>query len=66
MVEILPDHGHCLTCDEPVDVGMDYCSDLCKEKYQRDRKREKDRNFIFFAAVAVLFVVLTLATFLLR
>lgn len=66
MADILPDHGHCVVCDEPVDVGMEYCSDMCKEKREKEWKKQKNKNLLFFVAVGVLFVVLTLSAYFLR
>jgi predicted nucleic acid-binding Zn ribbon protein len=66
MADILPEHDHCQMCDDPVDVGMRYCSDLCKEKHDNEKKRQKNRNNVFFVVVAVLFVVLTLVAYILN
>jgi predicted nucleic acid-binding Zn ribbon protein len=66
MADILPEHDHCVVCDDPVDVGKVYCSDICKEKREKEAKKQKNKNLLFFAAVGVLFVVLTLGAYFLR
>ena len=61
MVEILPDHGHCLVCDDPIDEGQEFCSDRCKEKFSNDLKWEKRRNLFFMTMVIILLVAFSIA-----
>jgi predicted nucleic acid-binding Zn ribbon protein len=58
MTDILPDHTHCIMCDEPIPVGEEYCSDKCKDEYQSKVKREARRmNYFYIAAIAIVLLI---------
>jgi predicted nucleic acid-binding Zn ribbon protein len=65
MTDILPDHTHCIMCDEPIPVGEEYCSDKCKDEYQSKVKKEARRmNYFYIAAIAIV-VLISLAFYFL-
>ncbi len=65
MTDILPDHTHCIMCDEPIPVGEEYCSDKCKDEYQSKVKGEARRmNYFYIAAIAIV-VLISLAFYFL-
>ena len=63
MAENLPEHDHCQICDDPIDLGQKFCSEKCREDYQKEVKKEKLRSYLFLAAVGVVVIAVTM-TFL--
>jgi len=59
-MSLLPEHSHCLHCDDPVDEGQEYCSDECKAAAESESRRERNRNMIFFGIAAVLLIAITI------
>ncbi|MCX6650233.1 MAG: DUF2116 family Zn-ribbon domain-containing protein [Methanomassiliicoccales archaeon] len=59
-MDLLPEHSHCLNCDEPIDEGQEYCSDDCRQKAEGEAKKVRNRNMVFFGLAAVALIVLTL------
>ncbi len=59
-MSLLPEHSHCLRCDDPVDVGQEYCSEECKVAAESEAKKERTRNMVFFGIAAVLLIVITI------
>ena len=58
MTDILPDHTHCILCDEPIPVGEEYCSDKCKDEYTSKVKKEARRmNYFYIAAIAIVLLI---------
>lgn len=58
MTDILPDHTHCILCDEPIPVGEDYCSDKCKDEYRSKIKKEARRmKYFYIAAIAIVLLI---------
>ena len=60
MAENLPEHDHCTMCDDPVEVGSRFCSELCQKEYEASVRKERNRNLLFVAAVIVILVVMGL------
>jgi predicted nucleic acid-binding Zn ribbon protein len=58
LADILPDHDHCRVCDEPVEKGEEFCSELCKNEHAAQQRKERNRNWIFMAAVAIVLIAL--------
>ncbi|OPY31247.1 MAG: hypothetical protein A4E32_01697 [Methanomassiliicoccales archaeon PtaU1.Bin124] len=63
---MLPDHDHCKTCDDPVEKGEEFCSELCRDRYNDEVRREKNKNYLFIAVVVILLVALLAARYLVR
>jgi predicted nucleic acid-binding Zn ribbon protein len=61
-MSILPEHSHCLNCDEPVDEGQEYCSDQCRQKFEDDAKRDRNKNMIFLGLAVVALIIITMVT----
>jgi predicted nucleic acid-binding Zn ribbon protein len=66
LADILPDHDHCKKCDDPVDKGEQFCSELCKDRYDAEQRKEKNRNYLFIGLVAIALIVITLAKYLIH
>jgi predicted nucleic acid-binding Zn ribbon protein len=64
MVEALPQHDHCLACDDPIEVGERFCSDKCRLEHEAELRKERNRNILFFSVVIVLFVVIMLGYYM--
>jgi len=60
-MSLLPEHSHCLHCDDPVDVDQDYCSEECKVAAENEAKKERTRNMVFFGLAAVILIAITIA-----
>lgn len=56
----LPEHSHCLHCDDPVDVGQEYCSVECKVAAESEAKKERTKNMMFLGIAAVLLIAITI------
>jgi len=59
-MSLLPEHSHCLHCDDPVDVGQEYCSDVCKVAAESEAKKERNRNMLFLGLAATILIVITI------
>ena len=58
MTDILPDHTHCMMCDEPIPVGEEFCSDKCNEEYRSKVKKEARRmNYFYIGAIAIVLLI---------
>ena len=58
MTDILPDHSHCIMCDEPIPANEEFCSDKCKEEYRSQVKKEARRmNYFYIAAIAAVLLI---------
>jgi predicted nucleic acid-binding Zn ribbon protein len=64
LTENLPEHDHCQICDDPIDLGQKFCSEKCKEDYQKEVKKEKLRSYLFLVAIAVVVIVVTSTFFM--
>jgi predicted nucleic acid-binding Zn ribbon protein len=58
MTDILPDHTHCILCDEPIPVGEEFCSDKCKDEYGSKVKKEARRmNYFYIGAIGIVIAI---------
>lgn len=62
-MDLLPEHSHCLSCEEPIDEGQEYCSDACRQKAESEARKERNKNMIFLGLAAVALIVLTTMMF---
>ncbi|MEM2924655.1 MAG: DUF2116 family Zn-ribbon domain-containing protein [Methanocellales archaeon] len=53
MVKVTP-HKHCIVCGKAVDPESLYCSEECKNEFNRTQRRQK----IFFVGFLLLLVLL--------
>ena len=58
MPENLPDHAHCLQCDNAIALGQEFCSEACKQTHFDKVRKENRRNLIFIVIVVVVFVII--------
>jgi len=66
VADILPDHDHCKQCDDPVDKGEEFCSELCKDRHDAELRKERNRNYLFMGMVVVALVAIMLYRYLVR
>ncbi|MBS3817607.1 MAG: DUF2116 family Zn-ribbon domain-containing protein [Candidatus Thermoplasmatota archaeon] len=50
-------HKHCKICAKPIPLDEDFCSEKCREEYQDMVSERKKKQYIFYALLAVLIVV---------
>jgi len=62
---ILPDHTHCVLCDEPIPVGEEFCSDKCRDEFQAKVTKEARRMNLFYVGAIAIVVIISLAVFFL-
>jgi len=54
MAEKVPQHVHCHVCWKAIPVGETFCSDECKQKYQKIMKNKKLFLYLFMGIMAAL------------
>jgi predicted nucleic acid-binding Zn ribbon protein len=59
----LPPHSHCLECDDPVEEGIEYCSDRCREKSAAKKKKSSTRMWLFYAIAGTALVLFWVIAF---
>ena len=59
-MSLLPEHSHCLHCDDPVEVGQEYCSEECKVTAESEAKKERTKNMLFLGLAATILIVITI------
>lgn len=59
-MSLLPEHSHCIHCDDPVDAGQEYCSEECRENHENEARKERTRNMIFFGLAAIILIAIAL------
>ncbi|MBN1110367.1 MAG: DUF2116 family Zn-ribbon domain-containing protein [Methanomassiliicoccales archaeon] len=59
-MSLLPEHSHCLYCDDPIEPGEEYCSEECRRAAEGEANRERRRNMLLFGIAAAALVALTL------
>ncbi len=59
-MSLLPEHSHCLYCDDPVDVDQEYCSEECKATAESEAKKERNKNMLFLGLAATILIVITI------
>ena len=65
MTDILPDHTHCIMCDDPIPVGEEFCSDKCKDEYRAKVKKETRRMNLFYVGAIAAVILISLMVLLL-
>jgi predicted nucleic acid-binding Zn ribbon protein len=45
-----------------VDESQEYCSDQCRQKFEDDAKRDRNKNMVFLGLAIVALIVITLVT----
>ncbi|MCS4539010.1 MAG: DUF2116 family Zn-ribbon domain-containing protein [Thaumarchaeota archaeon] len=57
-------HQHCKVCGKAVPLGRDFCSNECKGKNEKTRKRTKTISRIYTVVLLVVMTALMLFTIL--
>jgi predicted nucleic acid-binding Zn ribbon protein len=65
MTDILPDHTHCIMCDETIPVGEEFCSDMCRDEYRTKAKKEARRMNYFYVAAITIVILISVAVYML-
>jgi len=52
MAEKIPQHVHCHVCWKAIPVGEMFCSDECRQKYQKMMKTKKLVWYVFMGLMA--------------
>jgi predicted nucleic acid-binding Zn ribbon protein len=59
-MSLLPEHSHCLNCDDPVEEGQEYCSEECRLKVESDARKERNKNYFLYGMIAVVLIAVSL------
>ncbi len=59
-MSLLPQHSHCLNCDDPVEEGQQYCSEKCRLEAESQAKKDRNKNLLFIAFAAAALIVIGL------
>ncbi len=59
MPGIVP-HRHCIVCGKAIEPDKTFCSDECKEVWEREKKRQR---YFSFLMLALLFILMFLIFF---
>ncbi|MCL2607001.1 MAG: DUF2116 family Zn-ribbon domain-containing protein [Methanomassiliicoccaceae archaeon] len=62
----LPEHGHCVNCDDPISSKEYFCSDDCTNEYAADVKEAKRLDRRFYALMAVSIAAIAAITYLFK
>ena len=57
MPGIIP-HRHCIVCGKAIEPEEIFCSKECKEKYDKERRKQRNFMIIMFAVLIALFVLM--------
>ena len=58
MAEKIPQHVHCHVCWKAIPVGETFCSDECKQRYQKLMRTKRLFFYIFIGLMAALLAVI--------
>ena len=62
MVELLPDHTHCLQCDAAIPLGKAFCGEECEKVHRRNAKKSNQRTTLMVVIVVVAIAAATILT----
>ncbi|MCD6236755.1 MAG: DUF2116 family Zn-ribbon domain-containing protein [Thermoplasmata archaeon] len=61
MPDAIPQHRHCPICGKAIPLEEEFCSEACRQKYQKLLKRRKQLLLLMyialFAIVVIMFVI---------
>lgn len=60
----IPPHQHCKVCGKAVPLGKDYCSNECREKSEKTRRKTKTLGRVYTVILLSIFVALMLYSLL--
>jgi len=52
----LPEHYHCINCDNPMPTDEEFCSEKCLQEKEAGEKRAR-RQTMFFYAIAIVALI---------
>jgi len=53
----IPPHSHCIVCGKAIPYGEKFCSEKCKNEYEKIIKRRKMYVYIMYLALAILIIL---------
>ena len=56
--ERIPLHTHCIVCGRPIEFGKMFCSEACRESYERMIKAKRRSIYIMWGVIAAMIVIL--------
>jgi predicted nucleic acid-binding Zn ribbon protein len=61
----LPEHSHCLACGDPVPANELYCSEECRQEQEAKKRKNKQRNLLFYIVAIVAIVAVWIYSYVL-
>ena len=61
MPGIVP-HRHCIVCGKAIEPDQTFCSEECREEWNKERKRQRNFTIFMFVMFVLLFLFLMLTT----
>ena len=52
------EHKHCIVCGRAVNISQDFCSQECKDKYQKADKGKSKKNTITIVVMVVMVIAI--------
>lgn len=62
----LPEHSHCIYCEDPIPFGEEYCNDECRRNEELRQKAEKRKEYRFWGSAGVVIVIVIALGVILR
>lgn len=56
-------HKHCIICYRAIQLGKDYCSEICELTHQTKIKKQKRMLYIMYGALALVFIAVMVTNF---
>lgn len=56
----IPEHGHCRVCGKAIPIEEIFCSQECKEKFERFVKRRRILVLMMYALMIAIFLIIIL------
>lgn len=56
MVERIPQHRHCRSCDKAIPADREFCDDKCESEHKGALKSKKRQLQIFYVIMILVFI----------
>jgi len=60
MAEKIPPHNHCHVCMKAIPIGEIYCSEECRQKFQKMQKKRRLIIYFMYGLLAAVIVAILL------
>ena len=54
----IPPHSHCIVCGKAIPPGEKFCSEKCRQEYEKMVRRRKLYIYLMYLALAILLITL--------